>query len=88
MPNILETTLAMLGIEKYSKHFRAYGVDTTVLSLLSDNDLKIIGIEDVELRKRILKQFSTLPAPDEYEFYFILNFIENNMISLLVTTQI
>lgn len=58
--DIIDTILRAAGGENYVKNFKEYRIDLSCLKLLSDEDLKIIGVDDVQTRNNILRNCSNL----------------------------
>lgn len=64
--DLLESVLRSVKAERFTEKFKENGIDTPTLSLLNEEDLQILGIEDSHTRQEILKRIATLHIPKEY----------------------
>lgn len=64
--NLLDTVLCASGAQNYSSNFEEHAIDAFTLKLLNDEDLKILGIAEEEIRSSILKHAESLQIPYEY----------------------
>ncbi|CAG9858761.1 unnamed protein product [Phyllotreta striolata] len=71
--DLLETILRSSGFEKYHEEFKKQGIDTFTLKILSDKDLKLLGIESEEQRKLFLKCAENLQIPSEKKISLYAN---------------
>ncbi|KYB28794.1 hypothetical protein TcasGA2_TC034598 [Tribolium castaneum] len=63
--NILDTVLCTSKAEKYSSNFKQFSIDAFTLKLLNEEDLKILGIEEEEIRLAVLQHANNLQIPAE-----------------------
>nr|CAH7729669.1 unnamed protein product [Callosobruchus chinensis] len=82
--DLLETVLRTCDSEKYIKNFKDNGIDTFALKILSEEDLKLVGIDDEEKRKKLLENISNLQIPTEKK----VNVVVDRTYILLVLNQI
>lgn len=64
--DLLESVLRAAKAEKFTGKFKENGIDTITLSLLVDEDLQLLGIEDPKIRHEILQRITTLQFAKEY----------------------
>lgn len=64
--DLLESVLRTANAESFTETFKEHGIDTATLSLLIDEDLQLLGIEDANVRQDILKRIENLHFPKEY----------------------
>ena len=57
--------LRSLGLEKYEAAFRENEIDETVLSGLTAEDLKDLGVSIVGHRRKLLDAIASFPKQDE-----------------------
>src|SRR5215475_6805343 len=59
--------LRKLGLEQYARAFADHAIDPSILSRLTAEDLKDMGVSAVGHRRRLLEAFSALAgdAPDD-----------------------
>lgn len=57
---VVTTILRAAGAEKYVKDFKEHHIDLSYLKLLSDEDLRIIGVDNADTRNNILKNCANL----------------------------
>lgn len=58
--DLFETILRTAGAEKYLNNFKENEIEEDALKLLSDEDLKLIGVEEEEIRANIIKKAQNL----------------------------
>lgn len=63
--DLLETILRSCDADKYVNNFKENGIETYILKILVDEDLEAIGVEDAELRAKILNHCKNLQIPTE-----------------------
>lgn len=63
--DLLGTILRSCNAEEYIDNFKNNQIDTFTLKLLREEDLKILGIDQEEKRKNILKCIKDLQTPAE-----------------------
>nr|CAI5833755.1 unnamed protein product [Callosobruchus analis] len=82
--DLLETVLRTCDSEKYIKNFKDNGIDTFSLKILTEEDLKLVGIDDEEKRKNLLEHISNLQIPTEKKVDIVID----RTYILLVLSQI
>lgn len=63
--DLLDTVLRASNAERYSDNFKKYHVDSSLLLLLSDEDLQKLDVDDPTIRQSILKNVKNLQIPSE-----------------------
>lgn len=63
--SLLETVLRTSNAYQFLETFRNNGIEAATLPLLRESDLKILGIQDEEIRKSIIKNSTKLQIPCE-----------------------
>lgn len=63
--DILETVLRTSNAYDFIEIFRNNGVEPSILPLLQNKDLEILGIKDEDIRKTVVKNSSNLQIPCE-----------------------
>lgn len=63
--DLLSSILRSCNTEKYIDNFKTHQVDSFTLKLLNDEDLDIIGVDNEEDRKKLLKHIENLQIPAE-----------------------
>lgn len=63
---LLDTVLRTCDGAKYVDNFVENSIDISTLQLLNEEDLKIIGIDDLNIRKKIIMKAKELQIPLEY----------------------
>lgn len=63
--DLLESVLRTANAASFTENFKTNGIDTVTLSLLTDEDLELLGIEDANTRQDILKRIENLHCPKE-----------------------
>lgn len=63
--DLLQSILRTCRAEEYIENFKNNGIDAFTLRILSDEDLKIIGVKEVDIRELILGHVSNLQIPSE-----------------------
>ncbi|KAJ8968449.1 hypothetical protein NQ317_018132 [Molorchus minor] len=71
--DLLQTVLQSCGAENFVENFKDNSINTFTLKILSDSDLKLIGIEDEDLRSCIINHISNLQIPTEKNVDVTLN---------------
>ncbi|KAJ8919705.1 hypothetical protein NQ315_006233 [Exocentrus adspersus] len=63
--DLLQSILNTCGADKYIENFRSNGIDAFTLKILNNEDLKIIGVEEADVRNSIVKHVANLQIPSE-----------------------
>ncbi|KAG5880121.1 hypothetical protein JTB14_027058 [Gonioctena quinquepunctata] len=63
--DLLQTILRSCECEEFYNNFKNNGIDSFTLKILDDEDLQIIGIQDVEKREKVLRHINNLQIPSE-----------------------
>ena len=63
--DLLDTVLRSANAEAYVDLLSNHNIDASTLPTLSDMDLVILGVDDAEVRKNIIKKASHLQIPHE-----------------------
>lgn len=63
--DLLETLLRNAKAADYIQNFRDYDIEVSSLPILSDEDLKLIGIDDENVRCNVLNLARNLKIPSE-----------------------
>lgn len=64
--DLLESILRTANAEHFTERFKEQGIETVTLSLLTDEDLRLLGIEEENIRQDILKRIANLHIPKEF----------------------
>lgn len=64
--DLLDSILRKAKAESLTEKFKENGIEASTLSLLTDKDLQLLGIEKPEKRQDILKCIANLQIPKEY----------------------
>lgn len=64
--DLLEPVLRTANAQNFTEKFKEHGIDAAVLSLLTDDDLQLLGIEDSNIRQNILNRIANLHIRKEY----------------------
>lgn len=68
--DLLDSVLRTAKAEKFTEKFKASGIDTATLSLLTNEDLQLLNVEGADTRQNILNCINNLQVPKEYVFIF------------------
>ncbi|XP_018567712.1 uncharacterized protein LOC108908238 [Anoplophora glabripennis] len=71
--DLLQSILRTCRAEEYTENFKSNDIDAFTLKILNDEDLKIIGIKEEDVRESILKQVSNLQIPSEKKVDIIVD---------------
>lgn len=63
--DLLDSILRSAKAEQYIDSFKENGIDTYTLSLLTEKDLKLLKIEDHDIRQNILNRIKSLQIQKE-----------------------
>ncbi|KAJ8926217.1 hypothetical protein NQ314_021426 [Rhamnusium bicolor] len=81
--DLLQSILRSCDAENYYDNFRNNGIDSFTLKILNNDDLQIVGVQDEDVRARILKHISNLQIPTEKK----IDTIVSRQYALLILNQ-
>lgn len=90
--DLLDSVLRKAKAENFAEKFKANGINTTTLSLLTDEDLQLLDINNPDIRQEILKCIENLQIPKEYvclekKFNFLIRFFYRRKNELLIDQE-
>ncbi|KAJ3660183.1 hypothetical protein Zmor_004650 [Zophobas morio] len=84
--NLLDTVLCTSDAQEYSHLFKQFGIDAFTLKILCDDDLKLMGIKEVEKRISILTHAANLQIPAEKHVDILID--QTYVLSVLAQTSV